>query len=104
MQRNKLLTAFVAFSSYSRPGEKKTRKGACVTYEQLLEIAKERHLTQQQVVRMLRDLIIHNETHLISRISVGDHSGFDDVLLQVQPALALAVSLLEEHNIENEGL
>ncbi len=67
-----------------------------MTYEQLLEIAKERNLTQQQVVRMLRDLIIHNETYLISRISVGQHAGFDDVLLQTQPALALAVSLIEE--------
>ena len=67
-----------------------------MTYEQLLEIAKERNLTRQQVVRMLKDLIIHNETYLISRISVGQHSGFDDVLLQKQLALALAVSLLEE--------
>ena len=73
-------------------------------YEQLLEIAKERNLSQQQVVRMLRDLIIHNETYLFERISVGHHSGFDDVLLQAQPALALAVSLLEEQTEEKEGL
>ncbi len=83
---------------------RKTRKSIRVTYEQLLEIAKERHLTQQQVVRMLKDLIIHNETYLVSHISVGEHSGFDDVLLQIQPALALAVSLLEEQNAENEDM
>ena len=74
-----------------------------MTYEQLLEIAKERKLTQQHVVRMLKDLIIHNETYLVARISVGHHSGFDDVLLQTQPALALAVSWLEEQNTEDEG-
>ena len=71
-----------------------------MTYEQLLEIAKERKLTQQHVVRMLKDLIIHNETYLVARISVGHHSGFDDVLLQTQPALALTVSWLEEQNTE----
>ena len=75
-----------------------------MTYEQLLEIAKERNLTQQQAARMLRDLILHNETYLVSRISVGQHNGFDDVLLQTQPALALAISLLEEQNEEEEGV
>ena len=94
----------MTFYSYLRSGKKKTRKGTYVTYEQLLEIAKERHLTQQQVVRMLKDLIIHNETYLFTRISVGLHSGFDDVLLQTQPALAHAVSLLEEQPEEKEGL
>ena len=72
-----------------------------MTYEELLEIAKERHLTQQQTVRMLKDLIIHNETYLMSRISVGYHAGYDDILLQMQPVLALAVSLLEEENTES---
>jgi len=66
-----------------------------VTYEELLAIAKERQLTQRQVVKTLQDLIVHNETYLISRISIGYHSGFGDVLLQTQPALALAISLLE---------
>ena len=89
----------MTFYSYLRSGKKKTRKGTYVTYEQLLEIAKE-----QQVVRMLKDLIIHNETYLFTRISVGLHSGFDDVLLQTQPALAHAVSLLEEQPEEKEGL
>jgi len=70
-----------------------------MTYEQLLEIAQERSLTQQQVTRMLKDLIVQNEMYLISRISVGYYAGFDDVLLQIQPALALAVSLLEEKEI-----
>jgi len=73
-----------------------------VTYKQLLEVAKERQLTQKQVARLLRDLIIHNETYLFSRIRLGQHAEFDDVLLHMQPALALAVSLLEEQNAEND--
>ena len=95
---------FVAFSSCSRPGVRKMRGDSDVTYKELLEIAKERGLTRKQVVRMLRDLIVHNETHLISHISTENHSGFDDVLLQTQPALALAVSLLEEQNTNNDIL
>ncbi len=66
-----------------------------MTYEELLEIAKDRQLTQKQVARALRELVVHNETYLISRISIGYHSGFDDVLLQTQPALALAIALLD---------
>lgn len=53
---------------------------------------------------MLKDLIIHNETYLISRINIGQHSGFDDVLLQAQPALALAISMLEEQTIGSDVL
>ena len=69
-----------------------------MTYEQLLEIAKERNLTQQQAVSMLKNLLIHNETYLVSSLSIGQHTSFDDVLLQAQPALALAISLLEEEH------
>jgi len=101
-----LLKTFVAFSFYLQSGEKNNyeKKEYAMTYEQLLEVAKERQLTQQQIIRMLKDLIIHNETYLISRINIGQHSGFDDVLLQAQPALALAISMLEEQTIGSDVL
>lgn len=65
-------------------------------YEELLHQAHIQHLTQEQVVSALAELINFNESYVTRRARRGRSTSVDAFLERVAPALALAIELLQQ--------
>lgn len=75
-------------------------------YEELLQQANEHHLTQEQVISALASLLDFNDAYVRRRANRGHHTEVDTFLMEVAPAVALAIELLQnvsEHTTDESG-
>ena len=72
-------------------------------YEELLQQAHDQHLTQEQVISALAELIDFHDEYVKRRTRRGHRTDVDVFLERVAPALALAIELLQRDSNYEPG-